>query len=413
MTPVEQTTRPDRGALVLGGAHGTLEIARSLGRRGIPVWLITDDHPLAKLSRYVERSLSWPGPRSDASLGFVLDLARTHDLAGWVLFAGSDEDLRFVAQNHDALGAVFTLTTLAWHEIRWAYDKRRMHRRAAELGLAHPRTSYPRSRDDLDNVDLRFPVILKPTVREGRNAFVDAKAWRADSRHALWARYEQAQVLVGADRVMVQEFIPGDGRTQFSYAGVWDRGMPIGSLVARRRRQYPIEFGYTSSFVETAESREVEQAAARFLGSLNYSGLVEVEFKYDVRDRSYKMLDVNARAWTWMALGSAAGIDFAAIAWRLAVGERIPPLAARPGAQWLYFSRDLAASAQEMLAGRLAPIDYLRSLRRSSAAAVFAWDDPWPAVFDLPLVAARVAKRHVARHHRDGAASLQSVKLPS
>lgn len=47
---------PQRGAIVLGGAHGSLEIARSLGRRGIRVWLITDDNPLARMSRYVERS---------------------------------------------------------------------------------------------------------------------------------------------------------------------------------------------------------------------------------------------------------------------------------------------------------------------------------------------------------------------
>jgi len=52
------------GALVLGGSHGALEIARSLGRRGIPVWLVTSDNPLATVSRYVERSFTWPGPLS-------------------------------------------------------------------------------------------------------------------------------------------------------------------------------------------------------------------------------------------------------------------------------------------------------------------------------------------------------------
>src|SRR6516165_10718359 len=31
------------GAVILGGAHGSLSIARSLGRRGIPVWFIADE----------------------------------------------------------------------------------------------------------------------------------------------------------------------------------------------------------------------------------------------------------------------------------------------------------------------------------------------------------------------------------
>jgi D-aspartate ligase len=54
-----------QGALVLGGAHGSLEIARSLGRRGIPVWLVISDNPLATLSRYVRRHFVWDGPDRD------------------------------------------------------------------------------------------------------------------------------------------------------------------------------------------------------------------------------------------------------------------------------------------------------------------------------------------------------------
>jgi len=402
-----------KGAIILGGAHGSLEIARSLGRRGIPVWLITADNPLAGLSRYVERSLSWPGPCAPGAARFLIELGCRCGLDGWVLFAGSDEDLRFVAQNHSALGAVFTLITPHWDKVRWAYDKRRMNARAAELGIAHPLTRYPHNRDDLTELGIPFPVILKPTVREDRNAFVDAKAWRVDHERALLARYDEAKSLVGADSIMIQELIPGDGTAQFSYAAVWDRGRPIGSLVARRRRQYPIDFGFTSTFVETIELPQVEAAASRFLASLQFCGLVEIEFKYDGRDGTYKILDVNARAWTWIGLGAAAGVDFPALQWRLAAGEKIAPLTARGGAHWRYFSRDLAASLHEMMVGRLSPLAYLQSLRRSSASAVFAWDDPWPAAIDAPLSAIRVAARRLARRKRDSAAALQSAKLPT
>ena len=303
-----------KGALILGGAHGSLEIARSLGRRGIPVWLVTAENPLAGLSRYVERNVSWPGPAGDGAARFLVELGHRHSLEDWVLFAGSDADMRFVAQNHATLGAVFTLTTEPWDKIRFAYDKRLMDARAAELGIARPSTRYPRSRDDLAHLGISFPVILKPTVHETRNAFIDAKAWRADDQRTLAARYDEAKALVGADAIMIQELIPGDGATQFSYAAVWDRGRPIGALVARRCRQYPINFGFTSTLVETVERPEVEAAATRFLASLDFSGLAEIEFKYDARDGSYKILDVNARAWTWMALGAAAGIDFPGVA---------------------------------------------------------------------------------------------------
>jgi predicted ATP-grasp superfamily ATP-dependent carboligase len=286
-----------------------------------------------------------------------------------------------------------------------------MNARAAELGNAHPHSHYPRTRDDLANPEIRFPTVIKPTDSEGRNAFVTAKAWRADDRRALLAYYDEAAGLVGADRIMLQDLIPGDGRTQFSYAAIWERGAPIGSLVARRRRQYPIDFGFTSTFVETIEAPEIEAAASRFLRALDYSGLVEIEFKYDARDGSYKILDVNARVWTWISLGAAAGIDFPAVQWRLAQGEAVAPVAARVGVSWRYLPRDLVASVQEMLAGALSPVDWLRSLRHAAASAVFAWDDPLPAVIDLPLVVARVVKRRCRGGDRETATALQSAKF--
>jgi D-aspartate ligase len=407
-TVKSQNNNPRRGALILGGAHGSLAIARSLGRRGIPVWLIIYDNPLATLSRYVERSFVWREPRGNDALAYLIDLAARHHLDGWVLFAGGDAEARFIAQNHAALGAIFALTTPVWDVVRWAYDKRSMNARAAELGLPHPLTYYPHTRDDLTKLEIRFPAILKPTAYDGRIAFGPTKAWRADDQTALFALYDKAVAVVGADCIMVQELIPGDGTRQFSYAAVWDRGAPVGSLVARRSRQYPIDFGFTSTFVETIELKEIADAACRFLGSFDYSGLVEIEFKHDARDGFYKMLDVNARAWTWLALGAAAGVDFAAMQWRLAQGERIAPVSARLGVTWRYLSRDLVASAQELFSGTLSPIEYLRSWRSSWASAVFAWDDPWPAALDLPLVAARVAKRRLLRGDRR-ATALQSA----
>jgi D-aspartate ligase len=402
---------PRQGALILGGAHGSLAIARSLGRRDIPVWLVTSDNPLATLSRYVDRNFFWPGPDWDGAAAYLADLAERHRLKDWVLFAGGDAEVQFIAQNHKALGAFFVLTTPSWDVVRWTIDKRAMNSRATELGLAQPLSRYPRTRDDLANLGMRFPVVIKPTVCAGRNAFVPAKAWRADDQRTLIAGYDKAEAMAGADRIMVQELIPGDGRTQFSYAAIWDRGTPVGALVARRLRQYPVEFGFTSTYVETIALPDVEDAACRFLNSLGYSGLVEIEFKYDARDRAYKILDVNTRTWTWIALGAAAGIDFPAIQWELALGEKVAPLAARIGVTWRYLSRDLVAAAHEMLCGTRSPRDGLRSLRHAPAAAVFAWDDLLPAALDLPLVAARVVKRRLLRCDQAPAAATRSARI--
>ena len=385
------------GALIVGGAHGSLALARSLGRRGIPVAFLTDDHPIARYSRYVQRSFTWGGTEDPDAIELLKTLARQHQLEGWVLIAGGDGELRLLAQHHGELSALFRMTVPPWETVRFAHDKRLTSEHAAALGLDFPRCYTPRDLQDVVTLNCRFPLVLKPAVREEKNAFTRAKAWRADDRASLLVHYRQAASLVGERGIVLQELIPGGGSTQLSYAAVWHAGVPVASLVARRTRQYPIDFGYTSTFVETIEQSEVEEAACRFLRSLHYSGLVEVELKHDQRDGRYKLLDINARAWTWNALGSIAGVDFAHVLWRLAMGETVVPVRAHADVAWMHGSRDMLAVVLETMAGRLSPPQYLRSWRKPLVFAAFAKDDVLPGVVDLPLAALRVLGRYRPR----------------
>ncbi|MPZ56427.1 MAG: ATP-grasp domain-containing protein [Rhizobiales bacterium] len=393
-----------RGALVMGGAHGSLAVARSLGRRDIPVWFLTHDHPLARFSRYVTHSGSWPGPNDPDAAEFLLRFGRRHRLDGWTLFPCGDAEVQFVARNHAALSAAFRVATPPWAITRWTADKRLTHQFAAEIGLHSPWSYYPRDRQDVAQVDCRFPVILKPTVHEQRNSFTRAKAWRADDRETLVARFVEAAALVGEQQIVLQELIPGGGERQFSYAALCDRGVPVASLVARRTRQFPIDFGYTSTFVETIERPELEEAACRLLRSLEYSGLVEVEFKYDVRDGRYKLLDINARPWTWLGLGAAAGVDFPFLAWQLAQGETPVPARGRADVRWIHLTRDVAAVCQQICAGVRSPTRYRNTFWRPVTFAVFATDDPLPGLLELPLVVARMLMRSMPRRRTAGRA---------
>ncbi|MBV9970800.1 MAG: ATP-grasp domain-containing protein [Xanthobacteraceae bacterium] len=388
------------GALIVGGAHGSLAMARSLGRKGIPVWFLTHDHPIASYSRYVLRRGAWPGPDAKGAAEWLVDFAAHHHLVRWVLFPGGDAEARLVAQCPDLLGEAFVLTTPAWPIARFMLDKQLAHQHADAVGVASPWSYFPVERNDVAKLACPLPAILKPTVFAGRNRFTAAKAWRVDDRASLVARYDEAAALVGRDAIMVQEFIPGGGEAQFSYAGAWDRGKPVASVVARRTRQYPVEFGFTSTFVETIEHPDVEAQAFRFLADLRFSGLVEVEFKFDARDGRLKLLDVNPRAWTWIGLGAAAGVDFPAIAYALATGETVARQRGGAGFAWAHVSRDMVSAARSLIAGSLGPADYLRSLRQPTTFAAFAADDPWPGVADLPILARRVLSRQGALARR-------------
>lgn len=381
-------SRSKVGAIVLGGAHGSLAVLRSLGRRGIPVWFIAHDHVIPKFSRYCSKYFIWEGPSRETAAADLVAFGDRHNLHGWVLFCGADAEVKFIGQNHATLSSLFCLTTPAWEVARYGVDKRLTHECATAVGVSYPRTYYPRSAKDLGQIDCSLPLILKPTMRLGRDRFSSAKAWLVTNPAELVARYLDAATLVDRDTISVQEFIPGTGAAQYSYAALCHQGQPIASLTARRKRQYPIDCG-TASCVEIVDEPRVDAASRRVLQHLSYDGLVEIEFKYDVREDEFKLLDFNARPWAWIGLGGAAGVDFPLMNWQLATGQKLVSPSKGPDATWLHLSRDVLASCAEIARGNFARGP---SPKRRTFAA-FAGDDPLPGFIDLPLTLWRMVAR--------------------
>jgi predicted ATP-grasp superfamily ATP-dependent carboligase len=192
--------RPDEarpiGALVVGGSHRSLALIRSLGRRGIPVAYLNDDHPIASYSRYAGRSFAWDGPGSDGAIEFLKTLARTHRLEGWVLIAAGDAELRLLSSQHHAeLAAIFRMAVPPWETVRWTHDKRLTYERAAALGIDYPRCYNPRDLAEVrrSTADSRSsssrPCASRktpsPAPRPGRST-VAPRCWRVTGKPPRW-----------------------------------------------------------------------------------------------------------------------------------------------------------------------------------------------------------------------------------
>jgi D-aspartate ligase len=382
---------PPGGALVLGADYRALGVVRSLGRRGVPVWVLSEPaEPLASISRYASRHLPWPvGDR----LAFLRDLAEHDGLRGWALIPSADETAALVARHHAELGDLYVHTLPPWGIVRWAYDKRLTYEAAARARVPSPRTARPRTPEEAAAVDVPFPVVLKPAIKESFNALTAAKAWRVDRREDLPERFAEAAALVDPDVLMVQELVPGGGEAQFSYAALCRDGVPLAALTARRTRQYPADFGRASTFVETVACPEVIEPSERFVAEIGYTGLIELEYKRDPRDGVLKLLDVNPRVWGWHTLCGRAGIDFPWLLWLLVSGQDVPPARARDGVGWLRLTTDTPTAVRELLARRLPVREYARSLRRPRESAIFAWDDPMPGLAEVPVLAYVLARR--------------------
>src|SRR5262249_26085297 len=152
------------GAIVLGGDSGALDIARSLGRRRIPVWILSGPFCLTSFSRYAARRLAWPILRTaQEQADYLVALAREHHLEGWVPMATDDEGARLIARFRDSLAQVFNVVSASPETLGTAIDKRCLYEFADRLGLSYPRTFYPRAEADLAALTGSLPLIIKPS----------------------------------------------------------------------------------------------------------------------------------------------------------------------------------------------------------------------------------------------------------
>jgi predicted ATP-grasp superfamily ATP-dependent carboligase len=375
------------GAVVIGGDYQGLGIVRSLGRRGVPVHVVDDERSIARFSRYATRSVHGADLSTPAAVAqTLLAEAERHDLRGWVLFPTRDETVAALAEHRHALSQVYRVPTGALAATQEALDKRRTYELAARSGIATPRTWYLRSLADLDEVEGAPPYAVKPAVKQPFVATTKVKAWRADSRDQLRDLVRRAAEIVPVAEVMVQELIPGDGTCQFSYCALFKDGRPLASMVARRLRQHPLEFGRSTTYARTEEEPEVERVGEQVLRALDYYGLAEVEFKRDPRDGQLKLLDVNARTWGYHSLGQAAGVDFPALLMADQLGRPVARTRARTGVSWVRAVTDLPTGLLEVRQGRSSARAYLSSLRFTSTESVFARDDVAPGLVELLLV---------------------------
>jgi len=401
------------GALVLGGNLNGLSIARSLGRHDVPVWVVSPPNiRLASFSRYTRRTLPWPNGDDESQVEYLLDVAARNNLEQWVLFPTSDESAALLSRFHSKLSRRFRVSAPTWNVLRWAYDKRLTYRLAVDQHVDYPTTFYPLTDADLGGVNCEFPAILKPATHSSINRLTQDKAWRVENHEELLAKYREARALMPPDLILVQEMVPGSGGSQFSFAALCSDGKTIAYLTARRTRQYPIDFGYSSSFVETMDVPDIVAPSQRLLAAIGYTGIVEVEYKFDLRDGRFKLLDINPRLWTWSPLGGRAGMDFPYLLWKMLQGEPVPERTAPAGVRWVRMSTDVPAAFQEMLRGRLNLREYLRSLRGPLQFALVTADDPLPGLMDLPLFAFKhIYNAYASLRKNDSAAGRCPAKI--
>jgi predicted ATP-grasp superfamily ATP-dependent carboligase len=382
------------GALIIGGHFQGLGVLRSLARRNVPTYLLDHELCIGRFSRYPRKFVKCPSVRQESAFfEFLIDLAQKYDLYGWLIYPNDDETVCFLAKHKQQLEEYYLVPTPSWEVVKFAYDKKLTYQLAERCGILVPKTFYARSIKELEQLDIEFPVIIKPSIKEPFYSSTRKKAIRVDNRSHLVQEFASAASIIDGSGLMIQELIPGGPECLFSVGSLYKDGDFLGRVVARRPRQHPMDFGHATTYAVTVDIPKLEESARKILGAMGYYGLSEVEFMLDPRDGQYKLLEINARPWGWHTLAIGAGVDLPYLLYQDMLGEKVKQEGFETDVKWIRAVTDIPTALIEIVKGRMKITHYLTSLKGKKQFAVLSMTDPLPFFAEILMLPYLRSKR--------------------
>lgn len=390
MSRRRRTNGTARAERAIACVIGSMDLVRPLGLSGIPCVVVVEPGDAAVYSRFTRGAIDLADPRRAAGVLLERLLSWARDQAEPpVLFYGQDDDLLFVSRHREQLRGAFRFVIADAALVEDLVDKARFGDLARRLDLPVPSTVCVEAASvSPDDLDLRFPLVVKPAAHERGNwAVVSSGAKALGARtagelRALWPGLAREGL-----EVLVQEMIPGpESRIESYHVYVDAAGVTVAEFTGRKIRTEPPAYGETTALEITGE-RDVAELGREVTRRLGLTGVAKLDFKRDGAGALH-LLEVNPRFNLWHHPGATAGVNLPALVYADLVGtprSRLQP--ARPGVRWVYHAHDARAARRQGV-----PLHrWLPWAISSEAKAVVALDDPLPAVMGgLARVGARV-----------------------
>ncbi|MBA8824380.1 putative ATP-grasp superfamily ATP-dependent carboligase [Saccharopolyspora lacisalsi] len=357
--------------------HGGLGVVRSLGRLGVPVYTVHED-PLAPAahSRYLHGRWLWsPDPEETDRLLEGLQRLAEHIGRPAVLLPTDDAGAIFVAEQAARLRRWFLFAAPDPELPRRLAGKSSMYELCRTVGFPHPRgvraETWNQARDFAARTG--FPLVAK-LATPWRSAGQGVRSTTiVETEQGLCELYRAC----GRAGLVLQEFITGDGDWFFhGYCGT--DGACLSAHTGVKERSYPARAGLTS-LGRSVVNTELRDRVTELLGRLSYRGTVDIDLRWDQRDRSYKLLDFNPRLGAQFRLfRDEAGIDVVRAAYLDLTGQRVAAGGAVAERRFLVENYDPLAAWRYWRRGEIGLRSWAASLRGVDEVAWLASDDLLP-----------------------------------
>lgn len=298
--------------LILSGHAIALGVIRSLGSKGVPVYVVSyDTKDMAYKSKFIQQHFVLPHPEKNAE-EFIAGLLRIHDKIGKALvFPADDPTLVTLSKNIDLLKAKFIIASQDWSIISKVINKDMTYAVAEKVGVPFPKTL---SLDETITItedlikEFRFPCLVKPVQSHIYFDIFKSKMAIVNNIEELKNQFEQCKKY--SLDVTLQEIIEGDITQGLNFNSLIYNGKIKQGFTAYKVRMTDNGYGIPVIVRSREMIKELWDYSEKLLSEMGYEGYSNVEFKYDKRDGLYKLLEVNGRYNRSSLLSAESGINF-------------------------------------------------------------------------------------------------------
>ncbi|MCI8575745.1 MAG: carboxylate--amine ligase, partial [Bacilli bacterium] len=240
-------------------------------------------------------------------IDIVNDFAKKRENKKILAISTNETYAEFLLRNQEQLANNIVYASPDSKTLSTLVNKENFYKTYKNKGLEFPETFYfDCSKNTLLPSTLTFPIILKPAnvvmynhlSFEGKN-----KIYKIEGQIELEETIKRIIKAGYKDRLIIQEFIPGDDSNLFDAVVYVDR---YGKVKIQSFAQIGLQ-ERTKSMVGNAavlingfnttdgNCTEMLHKIKKFMENIPYHGFAEFDLKYDKRTNSFKVLEINAR----------------------------------------------------------------------------------------------------------------------
>lgn len=385
----------------MGLHYSSLQIAASLGKKGIPVFGHDRNRDAIGMnSRYVRKTNA--PPIGEGLKDHLIEFSKKMDKS-LVLFLLSDEYLIFLLEHWGPLSDYYFFPMSKPEAVAKLVSKTEACGMLSQLGISHPQTmvlkkgcvSLPSSND------IPLPCIIKPDYKhKWENDAKIQKFIGYGNRVLLIKDYSSLQqaikILNPIDDMILQEFIPGPSENYYYYVGYRDqKGRIVTSYLGNKIRTLPDCLG-SETLLKSVHNLELLKYGDEILHLLDLNGPVGIDFKCDPRDNKFKVVEINCRIGINDCYLTKFGIDLAYLYYLDSQKIEVNPQRSYPAkVTWYDPFKDLDWMREYHRQKGISWAAWLIQLFRHDSYALFDWSDPAPFIKAILELLIRIMRKTI------------------